>query len=456
MAARWFRKKDPGNADGEPVSFAHRLDIPYPTLVPENWPTVAHAPVGENTSVSVETDETSEVGQLEVSRIPAFSVESSEGKQIESSEDEQIESSRDEQIESSRDEQVEPAEGEQIDRPGDLLDMVDSIYAAYRDSDTGIPEGFWEDLIASHEGESPDTATESAAASLADGLVNGPDARHGSESDEAAPQEEQSDSGGQSGPEHTIEPVSALHGIEVEETSALPADEVRVPVTESVVAHPLGGLDEMAAGSSESTTGQPVESLVDGMITLNDDEARGLVEPVVNRVGAEGERTSAALSEAAEADLQDLDEGPEPTPGSNDNLVGLPADPRLPLEHDMSQLDQTIQNLLSIDGAIGAAVVDLSSGMALAQGGNAGYSLEVAAAGNANVIKAKLAGLRDLGEPEVIEDILITLEGQYHLINMLQGELNQGLFIFLALNRASANLALARHKLGVIARAVSI
>lgn len=122
----------------------------------------------------------------------------------------------------------------------------------------------------------------------------------------------------------------------------------------------------------------------------------------------------------------------------------------------MSQLDQAINDLLSIEGATGAAIVDLSSGMALAQAGNPGFSLEVAAAGNSNVVRAKMNTMRDLGVTDEIDDILITLGQQYHLINVLKDEATQGLFIYLVLNRNTANLALARHKLNAVARKVRI
>jgi len=125
-------------------------------------------------------------------------------------------------------------------------------------------------------------------------------------------------------------------------------------------------------------------------------------------------------------------------------------------ESIMSSLDDAIKQLLSIEGATGAAIVDYSSGMALAQGGNPGFDLGVAAAGNSNVVSSKLRTMADLKLDSNIEDILITLGTQYHLINVLNSEGSKGLFVYLVLDRTYANLALARHKLSSISKGVSI
>ncbi len=122
----------------------------------------------------------------------------------------------------------------------------------------------------------------------------------------------------------------------------------------------------------------------------------------------------------------------------------------------VAQLDNVIADLLAIDGATGAAIVDIDSGMALATGGNPGFDLNVAAAGNSNVVRAKLRTISDLELKDEIEDVLITLQGQYHLINVLRGQGNAGLFIYLVLNRTTANLALARHKLRSVAAGVAV
>ncbi|RMI35211.1 hypothetical protein [Nocardia stercoris] len=114
----------------------------------------------------------------------------------------------------------------------------------------------------------------------------------------------------------------------------------------------------------------------------------------------------------------------------------------------MSNIDLALKDMMTIDGALGAAVVDYNSGMALgALGSSKALDLQIAAAGNTEVVRAKMRTIEQLGLNEGIEDILITLTNQYHLIRPLTGRKSKGLFLYLALDRGRANLALARHRL---------
>ncbi|WP_089157330.1 hypothetical protein [Micromonospora sp. NBS 11-29] len=123
----------------------------------------------------------------------------------------------------------------------------------------------------------------------------------------------------------------------------------------------------------------------------------------------------------------------------------------------MGNLDIALKNAMSIDGAIGVALVDYTSGMTLGvAGGNGEVDLTVAAAGNTDVVRAKLRTIEMLNLNDEIEDILITLGSQYHLIRPLSNRTGKGLFLYLMVSKSRANLAMARHQLRAIEESLEL
>ncbi|HRI52144.1 MAG TPA: hypothetical protein PLW65_18350 [Pseudomonadota bacterium] len=116
------------------------------------------------------------------------------------------------------------------------------------------------------------------------------------------------------------------------------------------------------------------------------------------------------------------------------------------------------ENLLKLEGTegfVGAALADSDSGMCLGFVGGAGVlNMELAAASNAEVVRSKRKAMKALGLRDDIEDILITLGKQYHLIRPLKSR--PAVFFYLALDRNRSNLAMARYALADAERELAL
>ncbi|MFF4792087.1 hypothetical protein ACFY2M_20480 [Streptomyces sp. NPDC001276] len=115
----------------------------------------------------------------------------------------------------------------------------------------------------------------------------------------------------------------------------------------------------------------------------------------------------------------------------------------------MASVEVSLKEMMTaVEGALGAAVVDYTSGMALGTlGGGKDLDLTIAAAGNTDVIRAKVRTMEQLGLNSQIQDVLITLGDQYHLIRLVAGRNGNGLFLYLVLDKSRSNPAMARHQL---------
>ena len=96
-----------------------------------------------------------------------------------------------------------------------------------------------------------------------------------------------------------------------------------------------------------------------------------------------------------------------------------------------------------VNGVIAAAAVDLESGMTLAAKTNRPeFDLVAASAYNSELVKQKLKIMKTLNLKSSLEDLLITLSDQFHLIKFLPGGTS---FLYLAADRGGTNLAILRN-----------
>lgn len=112
----------------------------------------------------------------------------------------------------------------------------------------------------------------------------------------------------------------------------------------------------------------------------------------------------------------------------------------------MTTLLQTLLALRDIDGLLGAALVDSETGLCIeAVGATDDFDLEAAAAVHARIIKLNLDQLRPLRIHGPVEELMITVEDQLHLLRPLQSR--PSWFLYVVADRANCNAALAKHRM---------
>lgn len=106
------------------------------------------------------------------------------------------------------------------------------------------------------------------------------------------------------------------------------------------------------------------------------------------------------------------------------------------------QLTEVLEKIQSqIGGFIGASIVDMDSGMTLASVSNrSDFDLSAASAYNSEMVKLKLKTIESLGLNSKLEDMLLTLSDQIHLIKIV----SPGTFMYLAAEKGATNLAIVR------------
>ena len=96
----------------------------------------------------------------------------------------------------------------------------------------------------------------------------------------------------------------------------------------------------------------------------------------------------------------------------------------------------------NVPGFIAVSVAEIASGMSYySQSVVADFDPELASAYNLEVVKAKLNAIKALGLTQKINDILITLTDQIHIIDVSE---DGNYFIYLAVDATKANLGLTR------------
>ncbi|MEW1866946.1 hypothetical protein AB0420_01895 [Streptomyces caelestis] len=127
----------------------------------------------------------------------------------------------------------------------------------------------------------------------------------------------------------------------------------------------------------------------------------------------------------------------------------------------MPGIDESLLEAMRLPGARGALVVDWISGLALGAVGEApGEDAEATAAETAELARlamesgtlAPAVGGAEAGEEPPVDDLILTTADAYHLLRFVITTFDSTVFLYLWLDRADGNLALARIRLAEMAQ----
>lgn len=118
----------------------------------------------------------------------------------------------------------------------------------------------------------------------------------------------------------------------------------------------------------------------------------------------------------------------------------------------LKQFGQEISS--NIPGFIAVAITEIKSGVSYySLSADKNFDPELAAAFNLEVVKAKLNAINALGLNQSIDDILINLSSQIHIIDISEGS---DYFIYLAVDSTRANMGMTKALLNRYKKSISI
>jgi predicted regulator of Ras-like GTPase activity (Roadblock/LC7/MglB family) len=99
---------------------------------------------------------------------------------------------------------------------------------------------------------------------------------------------------------------------------------------------------------------------------------------------------------------------------------------------------------MRLPGAIAVGLVDMEVGRCIAGAGIERLDLDAMACGNTNILRSEMRLLQELDIRDEIEELLVSCDGQVHLIRPVRSKGTAGIFLFVALDAAKTNLGMAR------------
>jgi len=120
----------------------------------------------------------------------------------------------------------------------------------------------------------------------------------------------------------------------------------------------------------------------------------------------------------------------------------------------VSSLEESLQNVLAVDGVQVAALVDIATGMVVHSVGDEGPDFAAAAASVADEARA-CRGMLGPGRPGGdLDEISLVTASRIHLARVLSEQPGEGMVLFVDLDKHRVNFALASLRVGQAAPAV--
>jgi hypothetical protein len=134
--------------------------------------------------------------------------------------------------------------------------------------------------------------------------------------------------------------------------------------------------------------------------------------------------------------------------------MALPGDTQERSDVRTDAVHDALDQLRSVAGLVGACLVEPASGQVIDSViGDAGQpgamgdtAVAVVAAGAGDIVEVVRLMTASLGDPDDVEDVIVTLGRHHHIVRALPEAGVDGLFVALTLDRSRTNLALARRQ----------
>jgi predicted regulator of Ras-like GTPase activity (Roadblock/LC7/MglB family) len=152
-------------------------------------------------------------------------------------------------------------------------------------------------------------------------------------------------------------------------------------------------------------------------------------------------------------ELGGADTAAKTTPGSIDSDAASASAATRPVL-DAARGRQALSSLLKLDGLLGCALVDASSGLVLAHETRdpASLDMDLAAASCAQVLESHRNAALSMGLNDPIDEVITTAGSRHVLIRALQR--HEGMVLVAVLEKHRTNLALARFQLLEVERSL--